>query len=63
MRPSLRIFAARLAFQMRPSAQTSPDMPLTVLMDYLEGLAESGHPVSAVTLAEAVEFAMKTVAQ
>lgn len=61
--PSLRIFGALLAFQMRPGAKSDLDMPLSVLVSYLEGLAKHDGLVSAQQLAEAVEFAMKTVAR
>jgi hypothetical protein len=69
--PSLRIFAARTAFQVRP---IPPDLSpravsalaadqsattLRVLLAALEGLAESGTPIEAAELAAAAEYAVQ----
>lgn len=57
--PHIRIFAARLAHQMRTALQPGADMTLTVLLSYLEESTKGGAPVTAGQLADGVELAMR----
>lgn len=57
--PELRIFAATLAYQMRPEAHWGRDMSAVVLLSYLEEIVKGGRPVTAEQLADGAELAVR----
>jgi hypothetical protein len=56
--PETRVFAARLDYKMRTAGRRGPDVAETLLA-FLEGLVKDGGSVSAKSLAEAAEYAVK----